>query len=170
MNLSADLRSFYKSCSKKFGLSMWVHALIHWYEYTSGYDTVSFSNLGTTILVQWLSQITYYISPIEVDVQWVYPGSMFDSNITEYDLMWLAGLKEKPEIISDKGFFKQFRSEKWSSFQNLKKLLILTTPISTNIERFTGSVSDWSILNNNWPIQKLNLLTLIWGGGYATVK
>ena len=62
--------------------------------------------------MQWLSQITYYISPIEADVQWVYPGSMFDSNVTEYDLMWLAGLKEEHEIMSDKGFFKQFMSEK----------------------------------------------------------
>ena len=57
MNFSAGLISFYKPYSKKFGLSILVPILIHWYEYTSGYDTVSFSNLATMILVQWLSQI-----------------------------------------------------------------------------------------------------------------
>ena len=63
--------------------------------------------------------------------------------------MWLASwVVEEHETMSDKGFFKQFMSEK-SSFQKLKKLLILITPTSIYIERFTGCVSDWSILNNN---------------------
>ena len=31
------------------------------------------------------------------------------------------------------------------------------------IERLTGCLSDWGMLNNDWPIQKFDLLTLIWG-------
>ena len=58
-------------------------------------------------------------------------------------------VEEEHEIMSDKGFFKQFMSEKQSSFQKLKKLLILIVPTSIYIERFTGGVSEWSILNND---------------------
>ena len=50
-----------------------------------------------------------------------------------------------------------------SSFQKLKKLLILIATTSIHIERFSGCVSDWSVLNNDWPMQKFDLLTLIWG-------
>ena len=53
-------------------------------------------------------------------------------------------------------------SEKESSFQKLKKT-ILIAPTNIPIERFTGCVSDWSILNNDWPIQKFDLLSLTWG-------
>ena len=70
-------------------------------------------------------------------------------------------VEEKHEIVSDKEFFKPFMSEKQSSFQKLKKLLILIAPTSIiHIERFIGCISDWSILNNDWPIQKFDL---IWG-------
>ena len=58
-------------------------------------------------------------------------------------------VEEEHEIMSYKGFFKLFMSEKQSSFQKLKKLLIL--------------ISDWSILNNDSAIQKFDLLTLILG-------
>ena len=51
----------------------------------------------------------------------------------------------------------------------LKKLLMLIAPTSNYIERFTGCVRDWSILNNDSAIQKFDLLTLIWGP-YATIK
>ena len=40
---------------------------------------------------------------------------------------------------------------------------MLIAPTSIHIERFTGCVSDWSILNNKREIQKFDLLTLIWG-------
>ena len=56
---------------------------------------------------------------------------------------------EKHEIMSDKGFFKPFMSQIQSSFEKLKKVLILIAPTSIYIERFTGFVSDWSILNND---------------------
>ena len=69
--------------------------------------------------------------------------------------------EDEHEIMSVKGFFKQFMSEKSNSFQKLKKLLILITPTSISIKRFTGWVSDLSILNNDWPIQKFDLLALI---------
>ena len=61
----------------------------------------------------------------------------------------ISWVEEEHEIMSDKGVFKQFMSEKQSSFQKLKKLLILIVPTSIYIERFTGCVSDWSILNND---------------------
>ena len=35
-------------------------------------------------------------------------------------------------------------------------------PTSIHIQRFTGHVHDWSILND-WPIQKIYLLTPKWG-------
>ena len=34
-----------------------------------------------------------------------------------------------------------------------------TAPISIHIQRFTGHIYDWSIVNG-WPIQKIDLLTL----------
>ena len=34
-------------------------------------------------------------------------------------------------------------------------------PTSIHIERFNGCVSDWILLNNEWPIQKADSLTLI---------
>ena len=58
--------------------------------------------------------------------------------------------------MSDKGFFKQFMSEKQFSFQKLKKLLILIAPTRIHIERFTRCVGDWSILNDDWPMQKFD--------------
>ena len=61
----------------------------------------------------------------------------------------ISWVKEEHEIMSDKGFFKHFMSQKQSSFEKLKKLLILIAPTSIYIERFSGCVSDWSILNND---------------------
>ena len=54
-------------------------------------------------------------------------------------------------------------SEKQSSFEKLKKLLRLIAPTSIYIERFSGCVKDWSMLDNDWAIQKFDLLTFIWG-------
>ena len=74
----------------------------------------------------------------------------------------ISGAEEEHEIMSDKGFFKQYMSQKWSSSEKLKKLLILIAPRSIYIEGLTGCVSDCSILNNDGAIQKFDLLTLIW--------
>ena len=57
MHFSADLPSFYKLCSKNIALNIWVSIPVQLYEYTSGYDTVSYSNLATIILVHRLSQV-----------------------------------------------------------------------------------------------------------------
>ena len=81
----------------------------------------------------------------------------------------ISWVEEEHGIMSDKGLFKQFMLQKQSSFQKLKKLLILIAPTSIHIERFSGCISDWSVLNNDWSIEKFDLLTLIWGA-YATVK
>ena len=61
----------------------------------------------------------------------------------------ISWVEEEHEIMSDKGFFKQFMSEKQSSFQKLKKLLIQIAPTRIYIERFTGCVCGWSTLNND---------------------
>ena len=47
-------------------------------------------------------------------------------------------VEEEHEIMSDKRFFKQFMSEKYSSFQKLEKLLILIAPTNIYVERFSG--------------------------------
>ena len=59
--------------------------------------------------------------------------------------------------------------KKQYSFQKMKNLLILIAPTSIHIERFTGCVSDWSILKNDRAIKKFDLVTLVWGA-YATIK
>ena len=61
----------------------------------------------------------------------------------------ISWVEEEHEIMSNKRFFKQFVSEKESSFQKLQKLLILIAPTSIYIERLTECISDSSILNNN---------------------
>ena len=71
----------------------------------------------------------------------------------------ISWVEEEHEIMTDKGLFKQAMSEKQSSSQKLKKLLILIAPTSIH-ERFTGNVRDWSILNNDWPIQKVDFTNI----------
>ena len=61
----------------------------------------------------------------------------------------ISWVEEQHEIMSDKGFFKEFMSQKQSSFQKLKKMLKLIAPTSICIERFTGCFSDWDILTND---------------------
>ena len=61
----------------------------------------------------------------------------------------ISWVEEEIETMSDKGLFKQFMLQKQSSFQKLKKLLILIAPTSSHIERFNGCVSDWIVLNND---------------------
>ena len=48
----------------------------------------------------------------------------------------ITWFEKEHEIMSNKGFFKQFMSEKQSSFQKLKKLLMRIAPTSIYIERF----------------------------------
>ena len=46
MNFSADPSSFHKPCSKKIRLNIWVPILIQRHEYSSRYDTVSYSQVS----------------------------------------------------------------------------------------------------------------------------
>ena len=110
MNFSAGLRSLCKSCSKKFGLSIWVSILIHWYEYTSEWNTLSFSNLATMIFcAMTFSNYTYTgkpfggISSNGVNAHLIYFRSISDSNITEKNLMWLVGFRKNMKSCQIKG-------------------------------------------------------------------
>ena len=67
------------------------------------FSAVTFSNYTHT------GKALVGISPIGVNVQWIYPRSISDSNITEKNLMWLAGFRKN---MSEKGFFKHFMSGK----------------------------------------------------------
>ena len=67
----------------------------------------------------------------------------------------ISWVNEEQENMSDKRFFEQALSAKLYSSQKLKKLIILIAPTSVHIERFTGRDNDWSIKNNDWPIQKI---------------
>ena len=93
-------KAFYKPCSKKFGLSIWMP---YWFIDTNtqhykfqqpGYydfNTVIFSNYITHILGISPIILGQYLALISDVISWV---------------------EEEHEIMSDKGFFKQFMSEK----------------------------------------------------------
>ena len=51
MKCSSSLRSFYKPCSKKFGVNIWVPILVQQYKYNIGNDSANYSNLTTMILL-----------------------------------------------------------------------------------------------------------------------
>ena len=71
----------------------------------------------------------------------IYPGFISHSIITEKKFDVISRVAEEHEIMSDKGFFKQAMLKKQSSFQKLKKLLILIATRSIYVERFTEIVS-----------------------------
>ena len=97
MNFSAGL-SLYKLCSKKFGLSIWVSYLfvdtnynfLKLYNTHTGKPLVGISAIGMELMLSEyiLGQSLTLISEM---ISWV---------------------EEKHEIMSDKGFFKQFMSQK----------------------------------------------------------
>ena len=64
--------------------------------------------------------------------------------------------------MSDKEFFKQVISEK-NQFSEVEEAA--NTDCSNKhsyVESFSGCVSDWSILKNGSPVQKIEWLTSIW--------
>ena len=71
----------------------------------------------------------------------IYPGFISHSIITEKKFDVISRVAEEHEIMSDKGFFKTGHVKKQSSFQELKKLLILIATRSIYVERFTEIVS-----------------------------
>ena len=101
---------------------------------------LSYSNLATMILVCWLSQVlenTYAgkslveISPVGMELMFweIYPESMSDSNITDKNLMWLAGLG-KTKNHANKRLFKLAMSEKKIQFSEAGEVLISIAPTS----------------------------------------
>ena len=112
MNFSGCLNSFYKPCSTKFvkfpqylfahaDLTIWIHFRLQYCKFQQpGYydfSAVTFSNYthtGTPLVRK---------SPTGVNVQWIYPGSISDSNISEKNLMWLAGLRKNMKLCQIKG-------------------------------------------------------------------
>ena len=84
------------------------------------YNTISSSNLATM-------KPLVGISPVGMKL-------MFSEYILGQYLTLISDViswvEDKHEIMSFKGFFKQFLAEKQSIFQTLKKLLILIAPTS----------------------------------------
>ena len=67
-------------------------------------------------------------------------------------------------FLASKMFFKKVKmSKKIIQFSEAEVAVNSDiTPIGVHVQRFTGYVYDWSILND-WPIQTIDLLTSIWG-------
>ena len=88
---------------KTIGLNICWPILIQWYEYTSGYTTklqqpgyYDFSTLSQVIQNTYTGKPLVGISPVGMELMFseICPESMFDSNVTEKNLIWLAGLRK----------------------------------------------------------------------------
>ncbi len=105
----------------------------------------------------------------------VYPGPISDSAITEKTGI-LQFVGEGHEVMSDKGFVIQDLCSIKGIYLNQPKQkendqfeqsdiktnfdIALTTRI--HVERFIGRVRDWTILNNTWPLTKMDILCPTW--------
>lgn len=104
----------------------------------------------------------------------IYPGSISDSEITEKTGI-LEFVQEEHEVMSDKGFSiqelcaskgvtlnrpKQKNNPQFSEAEIQDNFNIASTRI--HVERFIGRVRDWTILNNVWPLNKMDLLSSTW--------
>ena len=124
MNFSAGLSLFTNLVLKNLGLVFGCHADSS----IRIYNTISFSNLAIMILVQWLSHIMQHIywqtfswnfsNWNGVNVQWIYSRSISDSNITEKNLMWLAGLRKNMKSCQIKGSLKSSCQKNNTAFRN----------------------------------------------------
>ena len=140
----------------------------------SNYDlsTLTFSNYKNTHT----GKALLGISPNGIGLVFseIYPGSISDSNITEKSEV-INWVNEDHEIMSDKGFAiqdlcsikgiylnrpSQKNNPQFSEAEIANNFDIAATRI--HVERFIGRVRDWNILNNVWPIQKIDLLTSTW--------
>ena len=101
----------------------------------------------------------------------IYPGSISDSEITEKSGV-LQFVEEEHEIMSDRGFAiqdmcaikvvflnrpKQKDGDQFSHNEVQRNFDIASTRI--HVERFIGRVRDWTILNNVWPLNRMDLLS-----------
>ena len=97
------------------------------------------------------------------------PGSISDFNTTKKNSMWLAGFRKKDKriVIQDfasiKDVTKKGHIRKIIQFSEAKVPSNFDiTLTSIHVQRLTGYFYNWSILND-WPIQKIDLLTPKWG-------
>ena len=104
----------------------------------------------------------------------IYPGSISDTDITEKSGA-LQYVEEEHEIMSDRGFAiqdlcaikgvylnrpKQKDLDQFKQSDIQQNFDIASTRI--HVERFIGRVRDWSILNNVWPLTRMDLLSSTW--------
>ena len=104
----------------------------------------------------------------------VYPGSISDTDITEKTGV-LNYVNEGHEVMTDKGFSiqdlcaikgvtlnrpKQKQSDQFSQADIQQNFDIASTRI--HVERFIGRVRNWRILNNIWPMNRVDLLSSTW--------
>lgn len=104
----------------------------------------------------------------------VYPGSISDSEITAITDI-LKFVDEDREIMTDRGFSiqdlcaekgvtlnrpKQKENDQFTNTENQRNFDIASTRI--HVERFIGRVRKWKILNDIWPMNRVDILTCVW--------
>ncbi len=104
----------------------------------------------------------------------IYPGSISDTEITEKTDV-LKFVQEDHEIMTDRGFSiqdlcaekgvalnrpKQKENDQFSSIETQRNFDIASTRI--HVERFIGRVRNWKILNEIWPLNRIDMLTSTW--------
>lgn len=112
----------------------------------------------------------------------VYPGSISDSAITEKTNI-LEFVSEEREVMTDRGFSiqdlcaikgitlnrpKQKEGSQFSAEEIQRNFDVASTRI--HVERFIGRVRDWKILNNTWPLNRMDLLSSTWQMLFHTVN
>ena len=83
----------------------------------------------------------------------MHPGAIPHFDITEKNSMWLAEFRKKNIKGLSSKIFQFSEAEVAANFD--------ITPTSIHVQRFTGHVYDWVYMSilNDWPIQKIDLLT-----------
>ena len=106
----------------------------------------------------------------------IYPGSISDTEITEKTDI-LNYVSEDHEIMTDRGFSiqdlcaikgvslnrpkqKDSDSGKFQQGEIHRNFDVSSTRI--HVERFIGRVRNWTILNNVWPLNRIDFLTSTW--------
>ena len=113
------------------------------------------------------------ISPHGVGILFsdIYPGSISDSKLTE-ECGAVCFVESEHEIMSEHGFSiqelcavrgmtlnrpKQKENNQFAERDIATNFDIAATRI--HVERFTGRVCNWGILNSIWPINKIDILS-----------
>jgi len=103
----------------------------------------------------------------------IYPGSISDNCITETSgVVWW--IQPEHELMADRGFAFQDLCALKGIYLNrpAQKLSdqLTQAEVASNfdiasrihVERFIGRVTEWSILNAVWPVQRTDLLSSTW--------